>query len=114
MLHSLQKTVRLRLCESIVYGKGKFQVMKNILENRIVTDPSIMVGKPIIKGTRITVELLLRQLAQGIKVEELLENYPHLTEKDIYAAVEYAARLVEGERAYPLPRARYGKTKTPA
>ena len=86
----------------------------NRQENRIVVDPKIMVGKPVIKGTRITVELLLRQLAQGIAVEEILENYPHLTKKDIYAAVNYAAMLMGEERMYPLARTAYGKTKTPA
>jgi len=58
---------------------------------RIIRDPGIMVGKPVIKGTRITVELILRQLAQGVTIEEILENYPHLKREDIYAAIEYAA-----------------------
>jgi len=57
------------------------------IENRIIADPDIMVGKPIIKGTRITVELILRQLAQGIPVEKIIKNYPHLKKEDIYAAI---------------------------
>lgn len=72
------------------------------LNNRIVVDPDIMVGKPIIKDTRITVELILRQLAQGKTIEELLKNYPHLEKKDIYACIGYATDLIEGEKVYTL------------
>lgn len=72
------------------------------IENRIVVDPAVMVGKPIIRGTRITVELILRQLAQGRTVEALLRNYPHLEKDDIYACIAYATDLVEGERVYTL------------
>ena len=84
--------------------------MRNDLVNRIEINPKVMVGKPVIKGTRITVELILRQLAQGLTVAEILENYPHLTKKDIYAAIAYGASLVEGERVYPLARRSYVKT----
>lgn len=59
-----------------------------------------MVGKPVIKGTRITVELILRQLAQGATTEEILANYPHLKRDDIHAAIDYAAQLVEEESVY--------------
>ena len=83
--------------------------MDNNLLNRIVIDPKVMVGKPVIKGTRITVELILRQLAQGIAVKKILENYPHLAEKDIFAAIAYGAHLVREERAYPLSRRSYAK-----
>ena len=55
--------------------------------NRIVVDARVMVGKPVIRGTRITVELILRQLAQGITMEKILINYPHLKREDIYAAI---------------------------
>lgn len=59
-------------------------------KNRIMVDPKIMVGKPIIKGTRITIELVLRLLAEGMAVKEILENYPHLHKKDIQAVLECA------------------------
>ena len=62
------------------------------LQNRIIVDPKIMVGKPVIKGTRITVELILRQLAQGLSVEKILENYPHLAKEDAFAAIAYASQ----------------------
>lgn len=85
--------------------------MKN---DRIIIDPKIMVGKPVIKGTRITVELILRLLAQGMTIENILENYPHLHKEDILAAVEYATELVEEERVYPMTPGPYGKTKAAA
>lgn len=56
-----------------------------------------MLGKPIIKGTRITVELIMRKLAEGYKVEDLLKSYPHLTQKQIYASLEYVADLIANE-----------------
>ena len=80
-------------------------------QNRITVDPAIMVGKPTIKGTRITVELILRQLAQGVTIPELLEIYPRLAKEDIYAAIEYATQLVEEEKVYPLDHAHHGKTQ---
>ena len=58
-------------------------------QNRITIDPDIMVGKPTIKSTRITIELILRQLAQGVTIQEMLDNYPRLTKEDIFAAIEY-------------------------
>jgi len=55
----------------------------------IVSDPKIMLGKPVIKGTRITVEHILRELAAGTTIEELLEAHPHITRADIKAALEF-------------------------
>jgi uncharacterized protein (DUF433 family) len=56
---------------------------------RIVINPAIMMGKPVIRGTRITVELILRNLAEGASEGELLEDYPHLKTEDIRAAMAY-------------------------
>ncbi|MBW8051452.1 MAG: DUF433 domain-containing protein [Cytophagales bacterium] len=72
------------------------------MKNRIVLDPDVMVGKPVIKGTRITVEMILRQLSQGISIDELLDNYPHLTRKDVYAAIAYASERMIEDRIYSL------------
>ncbi|MEW6002185.1 MAG: DUF433 domain-containing protein [Nitrospirota bacterium] len=66
-------------------------------KERITTDPNIMLGKPVIKGTRITVELILRKLSEGMTVEELLEAYPHLTKDDILAALSYSADVISQE-----------------
>jgi len=64
---------------------------------RIVSDPDIMLGKPIIKGTRITVALILRKISEGMTIEELLGAYPHLTKEDILAAVSYSADVIAKE-----------------
>ena len=65
--------------------------------DRIGIDPDIMLGKPILKGTRITVELILRKLAEGAGVEDLLEAYPHLEREDILAALSYGADVISKE-----------------
>lgn len=57
---------------------------------RITIDPAIMVGKPCIKGTRITVELILEKLAAGLSYDEILEDHPRLTREDILAAISFA------------------------
>ncbi|MDX2258749.1 MAG: DUF433 domain-containing protein [Hyphomicrobiaceae bacterium] len=64
------------------------------MHERISIDPAIMVGKPCIKGTRITVELILRWLAAGHTPADVIEAYPHLTLEDINAALDYAADQV--------------------
>lgn len=65
--------------------------------NRIAINPSIMLGKPVIKGTRITVELILRKLSEGMMIEDLLSSHPHLSKEDIYAALTYASDLIANE-----------------
>ncbi len=64
---------------------------------RIAIDPGVMVGKPCIKGTRITVELVLRKLAAGMTPEAIIGDHPHLTTEDIRAAVTYAADIIANE-----------------
>ena len=64
---------------------------------RIGSDPDVMLGKPVIRGTRITVELILRKISEGMAVEELLQAYPHLRREDILAAVSYAADVIAKE-----------------
>ena len=66
-------------------------------KDHIESNPDIMLGKPVIKGTRITVELLLRKLADGYESGEILEMYPHLKQEDISAAILYAALVIESE-----------------
>jgi uncharacterized protein (DUF433 family) len=65
--------------------------------NRIEINPKIMFGKPVIKGTRMTVEHILRKLATGIPEEQILRDHPHLTREDIRAAQAYAADVVSQE-----------------
>jgi uncharacterized protein (DUF433 family) len=65
--------------------------------DRIEVNPAIMVGKPVIKGTRITVELILRRLSEGATEQDILAAYPHLTAQGVRAAVAYAADVVARE-----------------
>lgn len=69
-------------------------------KERITTDPGVMLGKPVIKGTRLTVELILRKLSEGMTIEELLEAYPHLTKEDILAALSYSADVISQEELF--------------
>jgi len=71
-------------------------------EERIVVDPRVLAGKPVIRGTRIPVDFILELLAEGWSHEDILENYPQLTEEDIRAALRYAARALRSEEVYPL------------
>lgn len=65
--------------------------------NRIKIDPDIMLGKPVIKGTRIPVELIVRKIGEGASIEDLLDAYPNITKEDILAAVLYAADTLANE-----------------
>lgn len=67
------------------------------ITDRIEIDPKVMMGKPVIRGTRIPVELLLRKLAEGATEMDLLDAYPKLTREDIHAAIGYAADTVAHE-----------------
>ena len=64
---------------------------------RITVDPDVMLGKPVIKGTRITIELILKKLSEGMTVEDLLAAYPHLTKDDVLAALSYSADVISQE-----------------
>jgi len=71
-------------------------------QERISVDPAILVGKPVIKGTRLAVEFLLDLMAESWTVEQILGNYPQLTAEDLQAALHYAAESLKRERVYPL------------
>ena len=72
------------------------------LLSRIVIDPTVLAGKPIVRGLRISVDHILRSLAAGLTKEELLVDNPDLESDDNQACRLYAARLVEEERVYPI------------
>jgi uncharacterized protein (DUF433 family) len=74
----------------------------NLLLERITVNPSIMVGKPTIRGTRLTIEHLLKAMAGGLTFEELHEDYPFLELDDLHACLLYAASIVENEKTYAL------------
>jgi uncharacterized protein (DUF433 family) len=74
---------------------------KPLLE-RISLDPKVMAGKPVIRGTRIPIELIVRMLAQGIPERDILQEYPRLQADDIHAALAYAAQVLADEAVFPL------------
>ena len=71
-------------------------------QERIVIDPGILVGKPVVKGTRLAVEFIVDLLAQGWTEAQVLQNYPGLTREDIQACLSYASAVLQTERVYPL------------
>ena len=71
-----------------------------MLHARITAEPAVMMGKPCIKGTRITVELMLRKLGAGRSFADLLEAYPQLTEEDLRAALAFAADYLQHETVH--------------
>lgn len=72
------------------------------LPERIVVDPGILAGKPVIRGTRIAVDLVIDLLAQGWSEAEILRNYPGLSHEDVQACLAYASAVLKAERVYPL------------
>ena len=72
-------------------------------QNRIVIDPKVLVGKPVIKGTRIAVEFVIDLLGRGWTVEQVLDEYDHLTAEDIQACLAYASDMLKSERVYLVP-----------
>ena len=87
-----------------IWGEEKFfsnftMPNRNDMEHTdlIERNPEVMLGKPVIKGTRITVELIVRKIAGGYSIDELLKAYPHLTRQQIQAALEFAADVVANE-----------------
>ena len=71
---------------------------------RIVANPEVLVGKPVIKGTRISVELIMDLLAAGYTPEQILEQYDHLSADDIRACLAYAKEVIQSERVYAIKR----------
>ncbi|MBE9139048.1 DUF433 domain-containing protein [Nodosilinea sp. LEGE 07088] len=76
----------------------------NELLDRVATDPKIMVGKPVIKGTRLTVEYILNLLAHGATIAEILEEYKGLVKDDILACLLFASRSLESASFMPLEK----------
>lgn len=73
--------------------------------DHIVVDPAVLVGKPIVKGTRISVELLLDRFADGWSYEDILAAYPHVTREQVQAAVAFASELFKEERFVAIDKA---------
>lgn len=71
----------------------------------IISDPKVMMGKPVIEGTRITVEMILEKLSSGETMEQILEAHPRLTEDSIRAALAFAAQALRSDVVYPVAEA---------
>lgn len=71
-------------------------------QERIIVDPKILVGKPVIKGTRLAVEFIVDLLAQGWQEGEIIRNYPGVTHDDIAACLKYATNILKAEKVYPF------------
>jgi len=70
--------------------------------NLIQSNPMIMMGKPLIAGTRITVEIILDKMAAGETIEQLLDSYPRLTKEGVLAALSFAANALRADFVYPI------------
>jgi uncharacterized protein (DUF433 family) len=75
--------------------------MKELIEANL----AVMMGTPVIRGTRITVELILEKLAAGETIDQILEAHPRLTREAVLAAIEFGARALRADIVYPLPAA---------
>ncbi|MBL0309489.1 MAG: DUF433 domain-containing protein [Bacteroidetes bacterium] len=71
-------------------------------QDYITSDPKVMLGKPVIKGTRITVELILEKLSEGETIEDILEAHPHISEAAIRASLAFAAQNLKADTIYPI------------
>jgi uncharacterized protein (DUF433 family) len=72
-------------------------------QERIVVDQKVLVGKPLIRGTRLSVEFILDLLANDWTIEQILSEYPQLAREDVMAVLKYAAEMAKEEKVYPLP-----------
>lgn len=69
---------------------------------RIIINQEILAGKPVIEGTRISVEFILEMLSSGMSIEDIIREYPHLKKVDILASIDYAVSILKNEEVYPI------------
>lgn len=81
----------------------RFRREPGIMEDLIVSDPNVMMGKPVIRGTRITVESIVERLGAGESIEAILAAHPRLTREAVLAAVSFAAEALKADVVYPSP-----------
>ncbi len=74
------------------------------MKSYIISDPNIMMGKPVVAGTRISVELILEKLAHGESFDDLIEAHPRLTKKAILSALKFASEALKADVIYPLKK----------
>ena len=73
------------------------------MQDLIVSDPKTMMGKPVVRGTRITVESIVERLGSGESMEAVLQAHPRLTREGVLAAIKFAAEALKADVVYPLP-----------
>ena len=88
---------------SVWYNNLYMKENQRLYHERIIADPRILAGKPVVKGTRIAVDLVLEELAQNPDIPELLAAHPDLTRDDVQACLAYARAVVIGEEVSPQP-----------
>jgi uncharacterized protein (DUF433 family) len=71
-------------------------------QERITVDPKVLVGKPVIKGTRLSVEFIMELLSNGWTEHQIIESYPGINREDILACLDYATEILKSERVFPL------------
>jgi uncharacterized protein (DUF433 family) len=99
---SLDRELNIRIKNRKIKSIRGINMDTEILLSRITINPKVMVGKPTIRGMRITVEQILRALAGGVTVNELLQDYPELEKEDMQAVFAYAVNLVDEEQVFPI------------
>jgi uncharacterized protein (DUF433 family) len=97
--HANRYTVITPVCYNALTMKEE----QRLYQERIVTDPRILAGKPVVKGTRIGVDLVLEELSHNPDINELLAAHPDLTRDDVQACLAYAQALVTGKEVSPKP-----------
>ena len=73
-------------------------------DSQIISDPAVMMGKPVVAGTRITVDLILEKMASGETIEQIVGAHPRLTRQSVLAALDFASRALRSEVVYPITR----------
>lgn len=73
-----------------------------MIQQWIISDPGVMMGKPVIKGTRITVELILEKMSAGETIEQIISEHPRLNKDAVLAALEFAAEVMKADVIYPV------------
>src|SRR5579884_3684988 len=107
--HGMEEVVSSNLTRSTKTSQNTSEVDSRAivmaLTDRIIVDPNILTGKPVVRGTRISVELVVELLAAGWTHEQILASYAHVSEEDIRACLAYASELLREEKVYPLKTA---------
>ena len=96
---------------SVCYNNLYMKEDQRPYHERIIADPRILAGKPVVKGTRIAVDLVLEELAQNPAIGEVLAAHPDLTRNDVQACLAYARAIVIGQEVFPQPPKKRSKAK---